>query len=131
MPRIPAASAAKYVEGFYPYWLDLKLSDLDNSFYANLTSPYPIDFPWPGFFESQTLQMKFWTAGGAVRLDLLAQIDSITAPYYFFGATVPDTGSSLSLLAASFGLLTLAARIAHLNRGLLHGIKLAALGRVR
>ena len=46
------------VEGFSPAFSELKLTDTDNSVYANV-SPIPIDLPDPGVFEIQQLTVCF------------------------------------------------------------------------
>jgi hypothetical protein len=64
------------VEGFSPAFSELKLTDTDNSAYANL-HPVPIDLPDPGVFEIQELKIGFLSSPPIVAREIHAQINSI------------------------------------------------------
>lgn len=65
------------LEGFSPAYSEIKLTDTDNSVYANLPPPIPIDLPDPQLFELQNLTIVFLDLPPKVAREIHAQIDSI------------------------------------------------------
>ncbi len=64
------------IEGFSPAFSEIKLTDTDNSVYANL-QPVPIDLPDPTSFEIQVLTIGFLSSPPNASREIVAQIDSI------------------------------------------------------
>ena len=52
--------AGPNVEGFQPAASELLLADADYSIYAGRSTPYPVDLPDPGQFETKTLRLMFF-----------------------------------------------------------------------
>ena len=94
------------VEGFSPAFSELKMIDTDNSVYAAIKPPYPLDLPDPALFEIMSLRIGFLQgpASPPAYQEINARIDTISTDQI---APVPD-GGSFWLFGGTICLLALA-----------------------